>query len=304
MSQRSPTSGRQRHPPLNFDESLFLDKIKEFNPHESALPEIAEDEPAAEFDITKVEQVQPQDEHDDGNQVSAANRNAEIETPANPDEAIVTEDKSRQEGFRLDQMSKDRTGDKLRKNLLSRLTYEKIWLTPMEKPKPYETAIIFDWDDTLLCTSFISPRGVYQDVDLGPAVMQHIKILEQTTKRMLELAVKFGRVYIITNACEGWVEFSCNRFMPEVCPILQKITIISARAKYEARFPGQVPKWKLYAFLETQTELTNGNMKNVVALGDSMMEMDAAHHLAMKFQKALIKTVKFRELPKPNELVK
>ena len=75
----------------------------------------------------------------------------------------------------------------------------------MEKPKPYETAIIFDWDDTLLCTSFISPNGVYQDVDLGPNVMQHIKLLEQTTKRMLELAVAVGRVYIITNACEGWV---------------------------------------------------------------------------------------------------
>ncbi len=121
---------------------------------------------------------------------------------------------------------------------------------------------------------------------------------------MLELAVKFGRVYIITNACEGWVEFSCERFMPECAPILDKITIISARAKYEARFPNQVPKWKLYAFLETQTELTNGNMKNVVALGDSMMEMDAAQNLAARFQKALIKTVKFRELPKPNELVK
>lgn len=100
---------------------------------------------------------------------------------------------------------------------------------------------------------------------------------------MLELAVKYGRVYIITNAAEGWVEFSCQRFMPEVLPVLDKITIISARAKYESRFPNNVPKWKLYAFLETQTELINGNMKNVVALGDSMMEMDAAHHLAMKF---------------------
>ena len=201
-------------------------------------------------------------------------------------------------------MGKDRAADKHRKNLLSRLTYEKIWLTPKQKPKPYETAIIFDWDDTLLCTSFISPKGVYHDVDLGPAVMAHIKVLEETSKRMLELAVKFGKVYIITNACEGWVEFSCNRFMPSVMPALQKIEIISARAKYEARFPTEVPKWKLYAFLETQGDLTNGNMKNVVALGDSMMEMDAAHHLAMKFNKALIKTVKFREYPKPNELVK
>ena len=135
----------------------------------------------------------------------------------------------------------------------------------------------------MLCTSFISPKGVYHDVDLGPVVMQHIKQLEQITKQMLELAVKFGRVYIITNACEGWVEFSCKRFMPDVLPVLDKITIISARAKYESRFPGQVPKWKLYAFLETETELINGNMKNVVALGDSLMEMDAAHHLAMKF---------------------
>lgn len=32
--------------------------------------------------------------------------------------------------FKLDDLAKDRTGDKLRKNLLSKLTYEKIWLTP------------------------------------------------------------------------------------------------------------------------------------------------------------------------------
>ena len=211
---------------------------------------------------------------------------------------------NRQEGFRLDQFSKDRTGDKLRKNLLSRLTYEKIWLTPQEKPKAYETAIIFDWDDTLLCTSFINPSGVYQHVELGTVVQQHIKLLEQTAKKMLELAVKYGRVYIITNAAEGWVEFSANKFMPDVCEVLDKITIISARAKYEHKYPDDVPKWKLYAFLETQQELTNGNIKNLVALGDSMMEMDAAHHLAMRFNKALIKTVKFREFPKPNELVK
>jgi hypothetical protein len=39
-------------------------------------------------------------------------------------------------------------------------------------------------------------------------------------------------------------------------------------------------------------------------LGDSNIEMDAAHHLATKFPKALIKTVKFRECPTPDELVK
>lgn len=68
---------------------------------------------------------------------------------------------------------------------------------------------------------------------------------------MLELAVKYGRVYIITNAQEGWVEFSCQKFMPEVLPVLDKVKIISARAKYGQQFPHDIPKWKLHTFLET-----------------------------------------------------
>ena len=83
------------------------------------------------------------------------------------------------------------------------------------------------------------------------------------------------------------------------------MTIISARAKYESKFPGDVPKWKINAFFDLENEeLADGNMKNLVALGDSMMEMEAAQQLANKFEKCLIKTVKFREFPKPNELVK
>jgi phosphoglycolate phosphatase len=35
---------------------------------------------------------------------------------------------------------------------MSKLAYEKIWLTPDQKPKHYETAIIFDWDNTLVNT--------------------------------------------------------------------------------------------------------------------------------------------------------
>lgn len=74
------------------------------------------------------------------------------------------------EGFKLDFISKVRTGDNIRRNFLSKLTYQKIWLTPLEKPKLHETAIIFDWDDTLLCTSFISPTGIYDGGDLSPSV--------------------------------------------------------------------------------------------------------------------------------------
>lgn len=38
--------------------------------------------------------------------------------------------KPKNDGLTLDELSKGRTNDKLRKKLMSKLTYEKIWLTP------------------------------------------------------------------------------------------------------------------------------------------------------------------------------
>ena len=80
-------------------------------------------------------------------------------------DSFVTPDS---DGYSLDFISKNRTNDNIRRNFLSKLTYQKIWLTPTDKPKLHESAIIFDWDDTLLCTSFISPNGYYEPVELNP----------------------------------------------------------------------------------------------------------------------------------------
>lgn len=84
--------------------------------------------------------------------------------------------------------------------------------------------------------------------------MEQIKQLEVIAKQILELSVQNGKTYIITNAGEGWVQFSAERFMPSLLPILSKITIISARAKYE-HITKDYTKWKLHAFMEAQEAL-------------------------------------------------
>jgi len=56
--------------------------------------------------------------------------------------------------------------------------------------------------------------------------------------------------------------------MPSLVPILSKITIISARAKYE-KLTKDYTKWKLHAFLEAQDALADASVKNIVALGDN-----------------------------------
>lgn len=54
---------------------------------------------------------------------------------------------------------------------MSKLTYNRVWLTPQNKPKLYETVIIFDWDDTILCTSFISPTGTFNPKQKTPPAL-------------------------------------------------------------------------------------------------------------------------------------
>ena len=73
-----------------------------------------------------------------------------------------------------------KSSEKIRRDYLSRLTYNRIWLTPSQKPKLYETALIFDWDDTLLCTSFINPTGVFNpNSPILPAVYKQLAVLEK-----------------------------------------------------------------------------------------------------------------------------
>lgn len=56
--------------------------------------------------------------------------------------------------------------------------------------------------------------------------------------------------------------------------------------------------------MEVQRQLDTDLITNLVSLGDSNMEMEAVHVMGNKFDTALVKTIKFRENPTPEELVK
>ena len=176
---------------------------------------------------------------------------------------------------------KPRTGDRIRNDLLSKLTYKKIWLTPCEKPSTHQSVIIFDWDDTLLCTSFLNPSGFAgNEKSITSAVLAYLKRLEESVVTLLTIAKKLGKTYIITNAAHGWVEYSSQMYMPRVHDILDDIKVISARDKYERYFPCNMNEWKIQAFMLTEEDLEESAVTNLVVLGDSTIEMDAAAHLA------------------------
>ena len=122
--------------------------------------------------------------------------------------------------------------------------------------------------------------------------------LDSAAEVILKQAKELGMVFIITNAAEGWVEMSSQRFLPKVCQVLQSdVTIISARTKFEKLYPHNYQEWKIRAFLEAQEALENEAITNIVAIGDNNIEIEAAYHLASQFNNAFIKTIKFRETP-------
>ena len=197
-----------------------------------------------------------------------------------------------------------RNGNEIRQSYLAKLLSSGVW-TPNMKPKQHNSIIIFDWDDTLLPTTFLTPGGIFdEDMDLPEIDSEKLTQLEELVSKILNDAVEKGNVYIITNAGKGWVEYSAKKFYPSILPILSKIKIISARRQYEKVFPGNSRQWKIGAFLNLQKSVNLKLVTNIICIGDSLFEMEAGRILASRFTEAFVKTIKFREAPKLDELIK
>ncbi len=197
-----------------------------------------------------------------------------------------------------------RNGENIRNTYIAKLIYKQIW-KPSVEIKTHNSLIIFDWDDTLLCTTFLTPKGYFdEDIVLNEKEKEKVQKLEISVYNLLKICIDKGDVYIITNAGPGWVEFSAEKFYPNILKLLKKIKIISARGEYEEKYPNDSRQWKIETFLNLKNNLNMNLVTNIICCGDSVFEMEAGKILASKFDQAFIKTIKFRESPKPEELNK
>ena len=172
-----------------------------------------------------------------------------------------------------------KTGDDLRRQFLQRISKEGLWLPPSQRPPTSQSIIIFDWDDTLLCTSYLNSREDAMNIT-SAIVKDQLKALEEAVVKLLTKALSLGNTFIITNAMKGWVEYSSNMWTPGVQAVLQRISIVSARTEYENKFPDNYHQWKVEAFLEMTKTFDTGTITNLICMGDSMIEIDAGHTLA------------------------
>jgi hypothetical protein len=190
----------------------------------------------------------------------------------------------------------------IRKSYYSKLIYKNIW-TPGMKTKSYNSIFIFDWDDTLFPTSFLMKEGIIKtDVNnLSEEIKILLTILEKACINILNLAINRGNVYIITNSSINWINYSSKIYFPKLKTILDKIIIISARDEYGYMNPFN---WKQKAFLKVTKDINTRMINNIICLGDSMLELEAAKNLASKFNGPCLKTIKFKENPGIEDLIR
>jgi len=196
----------------------------------------------------------------------------------------------------------DLRGD-FRMSFLRRLSYEHVWVPTPQRPRKHSTLIVLDWDDTLLCTSFLSCSRQLMSCS-GPMVHRRLEGVARAACQLVELAKSLGETFIITNAASNWVQDSAKKYLPSLLPLIADLEVISARQRYESLFPNKVAEWKAQAFLEVKRRRSPESITNLISIGDSSFEMDAALAIGELCPQAIVKTVKFREQPSPEELAK
>lgn len=172
-----------------------------------------------------------------------------------------------------------------------------------EKTNICQQITIFDWDDTLMCTSEVNVTGVFnqsmineyskkKDHDLFDKIDDELVYL-------LTKALDSGHVYIVTNAVTDWVEISSKLFFPKLFSILCKVVIISARNWFNKEFPNSPFLWKKACFEEIAKTYCPDKLTNVIVIGDSLNEMKASQAFSSNISLCYVKKIKVNSNPSP-----
>jgi len=169
--------------------------------------------------------------------------------------------------------------------------------------------IIFDWDDTLMCSTAIKEQNIPHPAQLA--------MLERAVTRLLLTAMGMGYTAIVTNASLPWVMSTAQSYMPAVVPLMERVYVTSARQSYEEAFGNDPCAWKIQAFRDVVSNFSTRGRQcgafpdvfkaqerevNLTALGDSMVDIEAAE-FAVTGVNSVVKTVKLTELPTVSELL-
>ena len=195
-----------------------------------------------------------------------------------------------------------------------KITFTEISLKNSDVPiKPEETTFFIDWDDTCLCSQWLKEHGfsfAETDTHQKREFLEMGEALTHVVGPLLMKLAQFGRVVIVTNANNGWVQESCSIFMPKLVDLIGKLTVVSAQDRYR-RYVASPIEWKRRTFRDVLDAETRplGRVRNLISIGDGTPEHIAVHSLGpypgrhLFNSQNILKSVKLLDMPSPNQLI-
>jgi len=183
----------------------------------------------------------------------------------------------------------------------------RIWGPHQPPSSSGKSLIIVDWDDTLQPTSWMVTKRLLSSSGaiLSTGTLEVFDKICTSVIVLLEFARTLGRVIIITNSGDKWVEDCVEKFMPRLKPHLNGVDILSARHIYEQFYVTKPEMWKKMAF-KMQVYSTFGAstsvQRNVISIGDGLHERMAL--MSIKGINTYAKSVKLVPSPTPAMLIK
>jgi hypothetical protein len=146
-----------------------------------------------------------------------------------------------------------------------------------------KTLIVFDWDDTVLPTSWLERQRM--NPSTAPRHVQAaLRAFEPVVRESFEQALKLGTVILVTNAAPGWIEASAQEFLPNLAARLRGLGMPIHAKPFHANM-----NFKLDVFRREAK-----GYSRVLSLGDGPVERLAL----LRCSDADVRlSVKFREMP-------
>ena len=166
------------------------------------------------------------------------------------------------------------------------------------KKRSKETIFIFDWDDTLICTSFITLKTQ----SLSEEEKNTILNLGNLVSAFLSHCQEYGKIIILTNSSESWVKNTSVNILGISDLIDKNINIFSTRDKYSKKGIEQ-RKWKEMALDEIFNKYGD-KLDNLICASDSEKDINIFKKFMQKNKGINISTIKFKRKPSPLIMVK
>ena len=174
----------------------------------------------------------------------------------------------------------------------------KILPRKVSKNAKSETLFILDWDDTLMCTSFISSKNK----PLSDEEKNIILNLGKIVNKFLKECDKYGTFIIMTNSTERWMKKTAENYLKIKKEHIENIKIISTRDKYLKKGI-EINKWKELALEEILFKYEDF-IKNIILGSDSENDIEVFKKVSKKYKQINVSTIKFKTKPTPIIMIK